>query len=111
MSPRATARRVVVVGGGNAAMCAALAAADEGAQVTVLERAIPPFRGGNTRHTRNLRTVHHAADGYVTGPYEYEEFKADLLSVTGEDINHRLAELTIAESESIESWMIKHGAN
>jgi tricarballylate dehydrogenase len=92
-------------------MCAALAAADDGAQVTVLERAIPPFRGGNTRHTRNLRTVHHAADGYVTGPYEYEEFKADLLSVTGDDINHRLAELTIAESESIESWMVEHGAS
>ncbi|HXF81549.1 MAG TPA: FAD-binding protein, partial [bacterium] len=46
MSRRPLTRRVVVVGGGNAAMCAAMAAADEGAQVTVLERADPPFRGG-----------------------------------------------------------------
>jgi tricarballylate dehydrogenase len=32
-------RRVVVVGGGNAALCAAISAAENGAQVTLLERA------------------------------------------------------------------------
>lgn len=102
--------RVVVVGGGNAALCAALAARDAGAQVTVLERAPRPFRGGNTRHTRNLRTIHHRADGYLTGPYEFDEFWADLVGVTGDDINRPLAELTIAESESVRPWMEAHGA-
>lgn len=111
MSRRPHARRVVVVGGGNAAICAAMAASDAGAHVTVLERAIPPFRGGNTRHTRNLRTAHDKGDRYVTGPYRYDEFLADLRSVTGDDINNELAELTIAESGSIAKWMVEHGAN
>jgi tricarballylate dehydrogenase len=111
MSRRPHAPRVVVVGGGNAAICAALAAADAGAHVTVLERATPPFRGGNTRHTRNLRTVHDGADRYVTGPYRDDEFLADLRSVTGDETNGELAELTVAESESIAQWMVEHGAS
>jgi tricarballylate dehydrogenase len=102
---------VVVIGGGNAALCAAMAAHDAGASVTVLERAEKPFRGGNTRHTRNIRTVHPAADGYVTGPYLYDEFLADLASVTGSDADPALAAQTIAESESITAWMMEHGAN
>ena len=37
---------VVVVGGGNAALCAALAATEKGARVTLLERAPEEKRGG-----------------------------------------------------------------
>ena len=57
-----------VVGGGNAALVSALTAADSGARVLLLERAPAVFRGGNSRHTRNVRCAHEAADGYVTGP-------------------------------------------
>ena len=42
---------VVVVGAGNAACCAALAAAEHGARVLVLERASQPESGGNSRFT------------------------------------------------------------
>jgi len=42
---------VVVVGAGNAALCAALAAADQGASVLVLERAPQDLSGGNSRFT------------------------------------------------------------
>ena len=42
---------VVVVGAGNAAFAAAVAAAEQGARVTVLERAPEPLSGGNTRFT------------------------------------------------------------
>ncbi|MEO8008844.1 MAG: FAD-dependent oxidoreductase, partial [Betaproteobacteria bacterium] len=42
---------VVVVGAGNAAMCAALAAREQGAEVIVLERAPEDESGGNTRFT------------------------------------------------------------
>ena len=45
---------VLVIGGGNAALCAAMAACDEGARrVKILEVAPRIFRGGNSRHTRN----------------------------------------------------------
>ena len=49
---------VVVVGGGNAALCAAISAREEGASVLVLEAAPRQLRGGNSRHTRNLRCMH-----------------------------------------------------
>jgi tricarballylate dehydrogenase len=111
MSSAAARPEVVIVGGGNAAVCAAMAAADAGARVTLLERAEPALRGGNTRHTRNLRTVHASADRFVTGPYLYDEFFADLLGVTGEEMNRELADLTLRESETIAAWMVEHGAN
>lgn len=46
---------VLVVGGGNAALCAAIGARRDGASVLVLEGAPKFYRGGNTRHTRNIR--------------------------------------------------------
>jgi tricarballylate dehydrogenase len=101
---------VAIVGGGNAALCAAMAASDEGAEVMVFERAPRDFRGGNTRHTRNLRALHQQADAYVTGPYPLDEFKADLAGVTEEEGLRPLAELTIIESEAIVPWMEAHGA-
>src|SRR3954468_3318213 len=53
---------VVVVGGGNAALCAALAAAEQGANVTLIERAPEARRGGNSGFTGGgFRMVHHGA--------------------------------------------------
>jgi tricarballylate dehydrogenase len=54
---------VAVLGGGNAALVSALTAADNGARVLLLERAPAVFRGGNSRHTRNVRCAHEATDG------------------------------------------------
>jgi tricarballylate dehydrogenase len=45
---------VVVVGAGNAALTAALAAAEAGAQVLVLEKASAEERGGNSRFTGEI---------------------------------------------------------
>ena len=54
---------VVVIGAGNAAMCAALAAREEGASVLVLERAPEDERGGNTRFTAGaIRCVYDGVD-------------------------------------------------
>ena len=52
---------VLIVGGGNAALCAAIAARRGGASVVVVEGAPKFYRGGNTRHTRNMRCAHDAA--------------------------------------------------
>ncbi|NLH79321.1 MAG: FAD-binding protein, partial [Phyllobacteriaceae bacterium] len=58
--PRAddVAADVHVIGGGTAALIAALTAAERGARVVLDEAAPPVFRGGNTRHSRNLRLAH-----------------------------------------------------
>lgn len=100
---------VLVVGGGNAALCAALAAADAGARVLLVERASKAFRGGNTRHVRNLRDAHLAGDRFVTGPYLVEEFLADIRAVTGDEGDSELTRLLVERSLDIAQWAWDHG--
>lgn len=100
---------VLVVGGGNAALCAAMTAQEKGAQVLLLEGAPKAFRGGNSRHTRNLRYMHRQANSHLSGPYCEEEFWEDLMRVTKGETTEALARLTIRESEDIGLWMEAHG--
>jgi tricarballylate dehydrogenase len=100
---------VLVIGGGNAAMCAAISAAEGGAKVTVLEAAPAVYRGGNSRHTRDIRYLHPGATRYVTGPYPEDEFWEDLWRVTGGETDEVLARLVIQQSIDIEQWMMDHG--
>ena len=100
---------VLVAGGGNAALCAAITARRAGARVILLESATRDFRGGNSRHTRDIRYMHRAATGFVTAAYEEEEFWQDLRGVTGGATNERLARLVIRESETLGDWMPANG--
>ncbi len=100
---------VLVVGGGNAALCAAMTAKENGARVLLLETSPKDFRGGNSRHTRNLRYLHETANSHLTGPYKEEEFWDDLYRVTSGNTNEELAKLTIRESNDIGKWMEAHG--
>jgi tricarballylate dehydrogenase len=100
---------VVVCGGGNAALCAAIAARRAGASVLVLERAPVHLRGGNTRHTRDVRFAHDAPNLAATGAYPEEELYADLLRITGGKTDERLARLTIGASTTLAEWMTEQG--
>jgi tricarballylate dehydrogenase len=100
---------VLVIGGGNAGMCAALSARREGADVLVVESAPLPFRGGNSRHTRDVRYMHDRVNRYVTGVYPEDEFWDDLLRVTGGQTNEHLARLMIRGSEDLDEWMASQG--
>jgi tricarballylate dehydrogenase len=100
---------VLVAGGGNAALCAAITARRAGARVIVLESATKNFRGGNSRHTRDIRYMHRAASEFVTDAYGEEEFWQDLRGVTGGATNERLARLVIRESETLGDWMPANG--
>jgi tricarballylate dehydrogenase len=54
---------VIVVGAGNAALCAALASAEHGVSVLVLERAPENEAGGNSRFTAGaFRCVYNGVD-------------------------------------------------
>lgn len=111
MKPAQESRRVdvIVIGGGNAALVSAMSARSYVEHVLVLERAPVDFRGGNTRHTRNVRCVHSSSDAYNTGSYLYNEMWDDLCKVGEGPSNEKLAALTVAESESVPSWMSDHG--
>jgi tricarballylate dehydrogenase len=89
---------VLVMGGGNAGLCAALSARHAGASVLLVEKAPRPFRGGNSRHTRDVRYMHESICPYVTGTYLEDEFWEDLRRVTGGETNEALARLTIRSS-------------
>ena len=100
---------VLVIGGGNAALCAAISARRAGASVLVLEGAPKFYRGGNTRHTRNMRCAHDAATDILTGPYTEEEFWDDLLRLTGGQTDEELAQHMIRESKDILGWIVEQG--
>src|SRR5690606_1909963 len=58
---------VAVVGGGNAALCAAIAAHEQGASVLVIERAPKGNRGGNSAFTGGaFRSAYRGVDDLLT---------------------------------------------
>jgi tricarballylate dehydrogenase len=100
---------VLVVGGGNAALCAALTARRLGASVLIVESAPKAFRGGNSRHTRNFRSMHDSPTDVLTEAYPEEEYWQDLLKVTGGETNEQLARHTIRASATCAPWMVANG--
>jgi tricarballylate dehydrogenase len=101
---------VAVLGGGNAALTAALTARRAGASVIVLECAPRELRGGNSRHTRNLRCAHDGPTDIQTESYSPEELMQDLVRVNGGRANETLAHLVVDGSADCVAWMRRLGA-
>ncbi|MGH3360548.1 MAG: FAD-dependent tricarballylate dehydrogenase TcuA [Nocardioidaceae bacterium] len=117
--------KVVVVGAGNAALCAALSAREQGAEVVVLERASKQLRGGNTAFTAGAMRV--AYDGVDQlrelmpeltedevantdfGAYPASAFFDDLARVTEYRTDPELAGLLVDESMPTLMWMRDKG--
>jgi len=100
---------VLILGGGNAALCAAITARRAGRSVLLLECAPKHFRGGNSRHTRNLRCMHDAPSDVLTEAYPEEEYWQDLVKVTGGETDERLARIAIRHTATCREWMKQHG--
>ena len=101
---------LLVVGGGNAALCAALCAREFGLDVLIVESAPIHLRGGNSRHTRNMRTMHDGPLHVLSGSYPEEEYFRDLINVTGGLTDETLARLTIRRTQEHLPWMMRYGA-
>ncbi|KAA6187072.1 FAD-dependent tricarballylate dehydrogenase TcuA [Thiohalocapsa marina] len=100
---------VLVVGGGTAALCAAIAARRGGAGVLLLEQAPRWLRGGNTRHSRNLRIRHEVPTPLSPGCYDRDEFCADLQRATGGSADAALARLLVEHSARSTDWLAAAG--
>ena len=116
---------VVVVGGGNAALCAALAAAEHGASVLVLERAPESEAGGNSRFTAGaFRCVYDGVDDLRAlmpdltddeaaksdfGAYTEEKFFDDMGRVTEYRTDPDLCEVLVKRSKETLLWLRDKG--
>ena len=100
---------VVVVGGGNAGLVAAISARHHVKSVLLLECAPTWRRGGNSRHTRDIRYAHGPGEPFTTGEaYPQDELLDDLLRVGGGH-NRTLANLVVEQSCTVAEWMSAHG--
>lgn len=115
---------VIVVGGGNAALCAALAAREDGARVVVLERAPEAERGGNSFFTGGVvRFPHHGVDDIVTlfpelgdagaeidlEPYTEGDFFDDMARMTAYRADPELVSALTSGARDALHWMHGHG--
>jgi tricarballylate dehydrogenase len=116
---------VVVVGAGNAGLVAALAAAEAGANVTLLESAPEAERGGNSRFSGGIfRTAHHGLENLApligedgrrwldrvdVAPYTADDYLADWLRVSATRANRALVDTVIDNSYETLAWMQGHG--
>jgi tricarballylate dehydrogenase len=115
---------VLVVGKGNAALCAALAARDAGASVTMLEAASQEEAGGNSAFAGGVmrfafdgvedlkRITDLSADEIATsdfGTNTRDEYFDDLFRLTSYRTDPDLCELLVARSQDIMVWLRSKG--
>ena len=116
--------RVIVVGGGNAAFTAAIAAAEKGARVLLLEKAPKKEFGGNSRFTAGLirfgfdnkeqvrKLVPHIPDEEFAKiniiPYTVDNFKHDLERKSQGKADPEMNDWMAEESYSVMEWFVEH---
>ena len=100
---------VLIVGGGMAALCAAISARCAGASVFMAEAAPRALRGGNTRHSRNLRVMHDAPTKFIPGSYPEADFLADIRKTSEGAGDEELTRLLVHHSSDILDWLADKG--
>lgn len=93
-----------------AALCAAIAARQTGASVVLAEAAARQRRGGNTRHSRNLRIQHDKPSALFPDAYTEADFLNDLAMASEKTGNPILAHLLVERSSELPDWLAAQGA-
>jgi tricarballylate dehydrogenase len=115
---------VLIVGKGNAALCAALAAREAGAQVTMLEAASREEAGGNSafaggvmrfafESVDELKRVTDLSDDEIAtsdfGTNSTDEYFDDLFRLTSYRTDPALSELLVTRSQDTMAWLRTQG--
>ena len=115
---------VVVVGAGNAAMCAALSAREQGAEVLMIETAPESESGGNSRYTAGaMRVVFDGVEDLAKvmdlstreigntdfGRYTREQYYDDMARVTRFRCDPDMVETLVENSLDTMVWMRSKG--
>jgi tricarballylate dehydrogenase len=116
---------VLIVGAGNAALCAAIAACEQGASTLVLEKAPEYFRGGNTYFTGGIiRCAYNGMDDIKAlipdmtpeeeattdvGKYTEDDFYSDVMRVTEGLADPELAQILVSQSHPALLWLREKG--
>ncbi|WP_432798560.1 FAD-dependent tricarballylate dehydrogenase TcuA [Poriferisphaera sp. WC338] len=118
--------KVIVLGSGNAALCAAMSAADAGADVTILEKSSEAEMGGNTRLTtaalrvvfENDHKVREILDEQYSDeqwsnieiePYDHQKYVAEVMKSGKDRPDQELVKWFTSESLDIIHWMKVRG--
>ena len=116
---------VLVIGGGNAGLCAALAAAEGGVRVLLLERAPADKRGGNSFVTAGaFRFPYRGVDDVAQivsdpalrtpgaveiGEYAEAEFLGDMQRLTNGKADPELSRVLVSQAFSTVKWLCRNG--
>lgn len=116
---------VIVVGAGNAALCSAIAARENGANVLVIEKAPKHKMGGNSYFTDGAirfsyqdkkalskiipELLEDEGDTIKLPTYATKDFLDDLVEVTDGQTDPKLAKQLVTKSFETIKWMKSHG--
>ena len=116
---------IIIIGAGNAALCAAIAAREQGASVLALEKAPEYFRGGNTYFTGGIiRCAYNGLSDLKelipdmspqeeasvdVGQYTEDDFYDDLMRVSNGLSDPELAQILVSESFPTLKWLRDRG--
>lgn len=117
-------KKVIIAGSGNAALCAGIAALENGAEVLVLEKADEALAGGNTKYTAGaMRFAYDTGDDLLPllrdpgdpriahtdfGTYTKKEFSSDLLGFNGGRPQSVEQQALIFQSYDTLKWLSAH---
>ena len=117
-------KKVIIVGNGNAALCAGIAALEQGAEVLMLEKAPEAQSGGNSRYTAGaMRFVYNSNDDLIPlllnpdderiprtefGTYTAEKFGTDLMGFNDGQPLSMHQKILIDQSYETMRWLASH---
>ena len=117
-------KKVVIAGSGNAALCAGIAALEQGADVLILEKAGVDEAGGNSRYTAGaMRFAYQSRNELIRllrnpdseqldrtdfGSYSRQEFAHDLSAFNADKHLNYLQKILVDDSYDTLLWLSRH---